>query len=69
MPIMVKVARPLGRIFCAGVDLQVFAVAGHRDVGEMLIHGAGRQNVGCVYRRALGFMDRDRVAMIEALMR
>lgn len=68
LTVVVEVSRPFRCIFRAGIDLQIVAVACHRNIGEVLVYRARRQHVACIHGRALRFVDRDSVAVIEALI-
>mmetsp|Transcript_28895 Transcript_28895/g.55083 ORF Transcript_28895/g.55083 Transcript_28895/m.55083 type:complete len:206 (-) Transcript_28895:1056-1673(-) len=57
---------PFRVILLAHVKAHVIAVPCHGDIGQMFIHRARRQHIGVIHRRALGFVDCDGVAVIEA---
>lgn len=58
--------RPDGTIPVVYEQPDVATMAGHSDIGEVAVHGAGRENIGLIHGRALGFVDSDGVAVIEA---
>lgn len=63
---MLLLSRPFWPVPIVDKDRHVFPVAGHGNVSEVAVHGAGGGDVGLIDRCALGFVDRDRVAVVEA---
>lgn len=52
----------IGKLLDAGIELHAVAMPGYGDIGQMPIHGAGRQHKGAIDRSALVFMDRRHIA-------
>lgn len=57
-----------GELLNVGIELHAVAMPGHGDIGQMPVHGAGRQHKSAIDRRSLVFMDRRRIAMVDRLV-
>lgn len=50
------------------IELHAVAMPCHGDIGQMPVHGAGREHKGAIDRRSLIFMDRRRITVVDRLV-
>lgn len=53
-----------GELLDVGIELHAVAMPCHGNIGQMPVHGAGRQHKGAIDRRP-GFMDRRRITVVD----
>lgn len=58
----------IAELLDVGIELHAVAMPCHGDIGQMPVHGAGRQHKSAIDRRALFFMDRRRITVVDRLV-